>query len=169
MEQLQNILFITFSLRKQNKEYEVCCRGCREIIIPDFKKPVYIKGFIELDGKHIPVMDPGIHFRGEPTELTDSTCIVVTEHSFEYRTLLTGILVKNIDEVMNLAAGGCSPANLKRLTFNAQFIHGLSKYPEADEFLTDSHLTLSMCEKQKCLEDDFITFRDITSRGLVYA
>ena len=93
MEQLQNILFITFSLKKQNKEYEVNCRGCREIIIPDYKKPVHIKGFIELDGKHIPVVDPGIHFRGEPTELTDSTCIIVVENSFEYRMLLTGILV----------------------------------------------------------------------------
>lgn len=169
IEQIKNILFITFSLKKQSKEFEINCRGCREIIIPDFKKPVHIKGFIELDGKHIPVVDPGIHFRGEPTELTDSTCIVIVEHSYEYRILETGILVSDIEEVMNLVTGGHTSTNLKKLSFNGQFIHGLSKYPEAGEFLTDSHLTLNICKKQKYLEDDFVAFKQITSKGLVYA
>ena len=169
MEKTQNILFITFVLKKYKGEIEVNCRGCREIIIPDFKKPVHIKGLIELGGKHIPVVDPGIYFRGESTELTASTCIVVVEHSYEYRVLETGILMSDIEEVMNLVTGGYPSVNLKRLSFNGQFIHEMSKYPEAEEFLTNSHLTLNRCKEQKYLEDDFVAFKRITSRGFVYA
>lgn len=168
MEKTKNILFITFLLKQYKGEFEASCRGCREIIIPDFKKPVHIKGFIELDGKHLPVVDPGIHFRGESTELTDSTCIVIVEHIYEYRVLETGILVNNIEEVMNLVTG-CTSVKLKKLSFNGQFIHEMSKYPETGEFLADSHLKLNMCKKQKHLEDDFVAFKQITSRGLAYA
>lgn len=169
METSQNILFITFQVARQEKEYEVHCCGCREIIVPDYKKPVHIKGLMDFNHRYIPVVDPGLHFSGKSTNMTDSTCILVVSHSYEYRELETGILIQDIKEILNLAAGNYSSSALQKASYNIRFVISLSKDIEKNMFLTDCHLSMSNSEKQKRIDEDFITFKDIVTRRLVYA
>ncbi len=169
MERTQNILFITFQLARQNKEFEVRCCGCREIVVPDYKKPVHIKGLMDFNHRYIPVVDPNVNFCGRSTPITDSTCILVVSHSYEYRELETAILIRNIDEIMNLVAGSYNSDTLEHASYNIRFILGLSRNIEASRFLTECHISLSDNQRQKHLEEDFITFKDIMSRGLAYA
>lgn len=122
MEQYQNFLFITFVLQYQQNEYRARCRGCREILIPDYKTPSHIRGVIELDGKYIPVIDPRISFHGEPAELSPSACILVIEYDHEYQKRYTGVIVPDFQEVTNLVAGNYKPGTAYEPSFNVRFI-----------------------------------------------
>lgn len=169
MNNIQNLFLITFFLKRQKPDFEVRCCGCKEIIIPDYKKPVHVRGMIEFDGNYIPVIDPGIWFCGEPTQLTTSACILVVSCSYEYRKFETGILVRDTEEIMNLAAGSYKFADPRECPFNIRFILEISRNDAVNDFLADSHFKLSLCERQKRIDDDFSAFKEIASRGLSYA
>lgn len=169
MERTQNLLFITYFLKQSRPEFEVRCCGCREIVIPAYKTPVHIIGMIKSDEKFIPVIDPMIWFRGEPTRLTDSACILVVEHSYEYKQFKTAIIINDIEELMNLVAGSYERHVPKRVSFNVRFVLELYGNSPANDFLTDSHIKLRLCREQKDIEDDFAAFKELVLRGLAYA
>jgi hypothetical protein len=169
MEQIKNILFVTYLLKQSKPEFEVRCCGCREIIVPEYKTPVHIMGVIKSEENFIPVIDPRIWFRGEPTRLTNSACILIVEHSYEYRQLRTGILISDIEELMNIIAGSFEPRTSKKTTFNIRFILELPGNTAAEDFLADCHIQLDMAKERKCLEDDFAAFKKIVLRGVAYA
>ena len=169
MERLKNILFITYLLKQSKPEFEVRCCGCREIIVPEYKTPVHIMGVIKSEKNFIPVIDPRIWFRGEPTDLTTSACILIVEHLYEYQLLKTGILLHDIEELMNIITGSCEPPTTKKASFNIRFVLELAGNASAEDFLADCHIQLSMSKERKCLEDDFAAFKKIVLRGLAYA
>jgi hypothetical protein len=169
MEKIQDILFITYFLKQSKPEFELRCCGCREIIVPEYKTPVHIMGIIKLEEKFIPVMDPSIWFRGEPTRVTTSACILIIEHSYEYRQLKTGILISDFEELMNIIAGSYELRVPKKTSFNTRFVLELSGNAAAEDFLTDCHIQLSMSKEKKCVEDDFAAFKRIVLQGLAYA
>ena len=169
MEQMQNLLFITFVLDRQAREPDVRCCGCKEMMFSDHKKPTHIKGVIDIEGRYVPVIDPSIWLCGEPTRLGSGACILVIQHSFEHRQFKTGVLLQDSEEIMNLAAGAYQYGALRQTSFNMRFVLETPKSALAGKFLADSHLALSLCEEQKRMEDDFATFRKIISRGLVHA
>ena len=169
MEQIKDILFITFILEQSKPEFEVRCCGCREIITLDHKKPVHIMGLIKPEEKLIPVIDPSIWFRGEPTRLTTSSCILIVEHRYEHRQLQTGIIISDFEELMDMIAGGYKTRERKDAAFNIRFIHELPGNAESNDFLADSHIKLSLCREHKNTEDDFVAFKEIMLRGLIYA
>ena len=169
MEQIQDLLFITFVIKKLKPEFEVRCCGCREILMPEYKTPVHILGMIKSDDKFIPVMDPSIWFLGGPTRLTTSSCILIVEHNYEYRQLKTGIIISDSEELMEMAASGNEHRLLKNSTFNIRFIRELSGNAAARDFLADSHKKLNMCWEQRRTDDDFTAFKEIVLRGLAYA
>ena len=168
MGQIQNILFITYFLKQAKLEFEVRCCGCREIIIPEYKTPVHIVGLIKIEEKLIPVIDPSIWFRGKPTGLSTSACILIVEHSYEYRQLKTGILISDIEELTNVITGSFEHRAKKKASFNIRFILELPRNAVAEDFLNDCHVRLSMSKEKKCLEDDFTAFKKVVSRGLTY-
>jgi hypothetical protein len=169
MKQIQDILFTTFILEKSKPEFEVRCCGCREIIIPEYKKPAHIIGLINSEEEVVPVIDPSIWYRGEPTRLTTSSCILIVEHGYEHRQLQTGIIISDFTELMEMIAGGYETSARKDAAFNIRFIRELSGNAESNDFLADSHIKLRLCREHKNNEDDFNAFKEIMLRGLVYA
>ena len=165
MEQMQNLLYITFVLDQQARESDIRCCGCKEMMFSDHKKPTHVKGVIEFEGHYV----PSVWLCGEPTRLSHCACILVVRHSFEYRQFKTGILIQDSEEIMNLAAGAYKHGVLKQTSFNMRFVLEIPKSSFANKFLANSHLALSLCEEQKRMDDDFATFRRIISRGLVHA
>lgn len=169
MEPIHNILFVTFVLNRRQRDLDVRCCGCKDIMVSDYKKPTHLKGTIEFEGQIIPVVDPSTWFCGEPTRLTGSACILIVEHSFECRQFKTGVLVPDTEEIMNLAAGSYVSGTMKGTSFNTRFVLDIPKNTFANRFLADSHVALSLCERKKLMDDDFETFREIVARGLVHA
>jgi hypothetical protein len=169
MEHIHNFLFITFVLNLQGRELDVRCCGCKELMFSDHKKPTYIKGVIEYEGRYVPVIDPSIWLCGEATRLSHCACILVIQHSYDHRQFKTGIFIQDSEEIMNLAAGAYKHGALKGTTFNMRFVLEIPKSAFAKKFLADSHSALNLCEEQKRTEDDFATFKRLISRGLIHA
>jgi hypothetical protein len=123
MKLTQNPLFITYYLKRDTSALEVICRGCEELVFFDYDLPSYIKGMIKLDGDYILVLDPNIYFREHQSKLNNLTCIFVFEHVYEYRNCRTSIIIEDIDEIMNFAAGTYSDSSCAApKTFNMSFI-----------------------------------------------
>lgn len=167
MEQTQNLLFIVYLLVQNGRSHEVRCRGCREIVIPDYKTPTHIRGMIEFDGRLIPVIDPGQFFHNKPVRITNAACILIIEHDHQCRSRRTGILIEDIEEIMNLAAGNYRTKVLRPSTFNMRFVLNLFEKVVMNELLSDTHMALDLCEREKQAELDFTTFRDIVSKSFI--
>ena len=97
--------YLTFSLA--GEEYGIGILKVKEIIgmmpitiVP--QTPPYIKGVINLRGKVIPVIDLRFKFLMNAADYTERTCIIVVEITAAGRTILMGIVVDSVSEVLNI-------------------------------------------------------------------
>lgn len=68
--------------------------------------PSFVKGVINLRGKVIPVIDLRLKFGLAEVEYTQRTCIIVVQVKGESGNIsLTGIIVDEVSEAVNIAAG----------------------------------------------------------------
>jgi len=99
--------YLTFMLG--HEEFAIKVMKVREIMrIQDVtavpQTPDYVKGVINLRGKVIPVVDLRLKFCMPAGEYTQRTCIIVVQVQAGSISLLTGIVVDEVSEVLNLAA-----------------------------------------------------------------
>jgi purine-binding chemotaxis protein CheW len=97
--------YLTFSLEKE--EYGIGILKVKEIIgmmpiTPVPRTPEYVKGVINLRGKVIPVLDLRAKFEMPSIPYTERTCIIVVEIDSETATILIGIVVDSVSEVLNI-------------------------------------------------------------------
>ena len=123
--------------------------GCRELVIPGYKRLSYIMGMIRFEENYIPVIDPNIYYRSQPTQLTNLACILVIEHIHECQNHQTGIILEDIKEIMNLATGNYKNMALKTSPFNIRFILKLLKRADTYKLLSDTHISINLHEQQK--------------------
>jgi len=100
--------YLTFLLGRE--EFAIRVLKVREIMgIQDItavpQTPAYVKGVINLRGKVIPVVDLRLKFSLPEAEYTQRTCIIVVQVQQGGVSLHTGIVVDEVSEVLNLAAG----------------------------------------------------------------
>jgi hypothetical protein len=98
-------LLIVFVFSNNNGIRRVRCRGCREILPPARPVPEHIRGTVELDGQRVPMIDAGIWVYAEQTPIDSCTCILIADRPWKSKRLLGGVLIPDIEEVMQLAAG----------------------------------------------------------------
>src|SRR5215469_4122603 len=67
--------------------------------------PAYMKGVINLRGRVIPVVDLRLKFGLPEVAYTQRTCIIVVQVAKEGQSLVMGIVVDAVAEVLNLTAG----------------------------------------------------------------
>lgn len=168
MDNIQDLLFLTYQLNQDGHELDVGYYGCREIVIPDYKRPSYIRGMIEFEGKYIPVIDPSIYYRSQPTRLTNLSCILVVKHVYQCRNHQTGIILEDIEEIINLATGNYKTMAMRSLSFNIRFVVRILKKANACKLLSDTHISINLCEQQKQANADFVAFSEIVTRELAY-
>lgn len=99
--------YLTFLLGRE--EFAIQVLKVREIVgIQDITAvphtPGCVKGVINLRGKVIPVVDLRLKFGLPEMDYTQRTCIVVVQVQSESISLLMGIVVDEVSEVLNLAA-----------------------------------------------------------------
>ncbi|MGA2136651.1 MAG: chemotaxis protein CheW [Bryobacteraceae bacterium] len=101
--------YLAFHLGRE--EFAIQVLKVREIMgIQDItavpQTPPHVKGVINLRGKVIPVVDLRLKFGLPEIDYTQRTCIIVVQvHGADGSTALTGIVVDEVSEAVNIAIG----------------------------------------------------------------
>lgn len=122
--------YLTFTLA--GEEYGIGILKVKEIIgmmvvtmVP--QTPDYVKGVINLRGKVIPVMDLRLKFSLAAMDYTERTCIIVVEIAREGRSVLIGIVVDSVSEVLNIKSGEIEDTPNFGSQLNTDYILGMAK------------------------------------------
>ena len=99
--------YLVFHLDKE--EFAIQVQKVREIMgVQDITQvpqtPPHVKGVINLRGKVIPIVDLRLKFSMEAIEYTHRTCIVVVQVTAAQGSMLTGVVVDGVAEVLQVAA-----------------------------------------------------------------
>ena len=132
--------YLTFALAQE--EYGLEILKVREIIgyidvttVP--QTPPYVKGVINLRGQVIPVVDLRTKFGMPAADVTGLTCIIVVEIAGEGHTFNTGIVVDQVQEVLDIPGAHIEEAPQFGATVNTDFILGMGKIGDSVKILLD--------------------------------
>ena len=132
--------YLTFVL--ENEEYGISINHVREIIgmmsvttVP--RTPEFIRGVINLRGKVIPVVDLRIRFGMERIETTDRTCIIIVEVMKDNDTVIMGIVVDSVSEVLTIKAEDIEDAPSFGTQLDTRYIRGMAKLEGGVKILLD--------------------------------
>ena len=138
--------YLTFFLEEE--EYGIGILKVKEIIgmmaitsVP--RTPEYVKGVINLRGKVIPVIDLRSKFDLESIEYTERTCIIVVEIDSEASTVLIGIVVDAVSEVINIKEEEIEETPTFGTKLNTDYILGMAKMEGGVKILLNIDKVLS--------------------------
>jgi len=132
--------YLTFNLDKE--EYGIGILKIKEIIgmmpiTPVPRTPECVKGVINLRGKVIPVIDLRLKFGMAEIGYTDRTCIIVVEVEGDSGTLLVGILVDSVSEVLNIKGDHIEDTPTFGTGLSTDYISGMAKTEGGVKILLD--------------------------------
>ncbi|MCF6246032.1 MAG: chemotaxis protein CheW [Desulfobacula sp.] len=141
--------YLTFSL--VDEEYGIGIIQIKEIIgmmpitsVP--RTPEFVKGVINLRGKVIPVIDLRLRFDMEPSDYTERTCIIVVEIEGKDNTVIIGIVVDSVSEVLNINEQDIEQAPSFGTKLNTNYILGMAKTEGGIKILLDIDSVLTSDE-----------------------
>jgi purine-binding chemotaxis protein CheW len=125
--------YLTFKIATE--EYGLEILKVQEIIgIMDVtrvpKTPEFVRGVINLRGKVIPVIDLRLKFGLESIEDTDMTCIIVVQIASADQSMITGIIVDEVYEVLDIEGGQIENSPSFGASVDTAFILGMGKVGE---------------------------------------
>ena len=105
--------YLTFRIGEESFGVDVL--KIREIIrmqkiTPVPQMPTHVRGVINLRGKVIPVFDLRAKFNLPPGEADSRNCIVVVQAQSAATTVIVGLIVDAVEEVINIQQNQCEPA-----------------------------------------------------------
>jgi len=122
--------YLTFSLA--GEEYGIGILKVKEIIgmmpittVP--RTPEFVKGVINLRGKVIPVVDLRLKFGMEEKEYMERTCIIVVEIKSQGGSVLIGIVVDSVSEVLNIKGNDIEETPTFGAKLDTDYILGMAK------------------------------------------
>jgi len=132
--------YLTFTLAEE--EYGIGILRIKEIIgmmpittIP--QTPEFVKGVINLRGKVIPVVDLRLRFGMGSIDYTERTCIIVVEIDAQAGTVMIGIVVDAVSEVLNIKAEDIEETPTFGTKLNTEYILGMAKMEGSVKILLD--------------------------------
>jgi purine-binding chemotaxis protein CheW len=138
--------YLTFSLAEE--EYGIGILKIKEIIgmmpittVP--RTPEFVKGVINLRGKVIPVMDLRMRFGMKEIDYTERTCIVVVEIEGASGTVMIGVVVDSVSEVLNIKGEDVEETPTFGANLNTDYILGMAKMEGGVKILLDIDQVLS--------------------------
>jgi len=138
-----------------------------ELIKLDYKKPTHIRGVIEFNSLYIPVIDLGILLLGRPSSFSNLSCMLIVPHLWEHQQYYTGIVIEDIDEIMELAFSEPGIESLRDVSVNVRFVLDMRKSPGAESWLYENHRMLEMCRNENQHEQDYIAFKRKSSEKML--
>lgn len=141
--------YLTFVIGKE--EFGVAVLKVREIMgIQDItavpQTPSYLKGVINLRGKVIPVIDLRLKFGLPSIDYTQRTCIIVVQVKSGSTTLLMGIVVDEVSEVLTMAAADIEDTPDFGANVSTNYILGMAKIKDKVKILLDINEVLTTQE-----------------------
>jgi len=138
--------YLTFTMA--NEEYGIGILKVKEIIgmmsittVP--QTPEFVKGVINLRGKVIPIMDLRLRFGMEETDYTERTCIIVVEIEGQSGSVMIGIVVDSVSEVLNIKGEEIEDTPTFGTKLNTDYILGMAKIGGGVKILLDIDKVLS--------------------------
>ena len=138
--------YLTFSLAEE--EYGIGILKIKEIIgmmpittVP--RTPEFVKGVINLRGKVIPVMDLRLRFGMKEIDYSERTCIVVVEIEGTSGTVMIGVVVDSVSEVLNIKGEDVEETPTFGAKMNTDYILGMAKMEGGVKILLDIDRVLS--------------------------
>ena len=138
--------YLTFTLAEE--EYGIGILKIKEIIgmlpitsVP--QTPDFVKGVINLRGKVIPVIDLRLRFGMGEIDYTERTCIIVVEIDGQAGTVLIGIVVDSVSEVLNIKGEDVENTPTFGTKLNTEYILGMAKMEGGVKILLDINRVLS--------------------------
>ena len=132
--------YLTFMLEEET--YGIGILKVKEIIgmmpvtsVP--RTPEFVKGVINLRGKVIPVVDLRLKFAMDSISYTDRTCIIVVEIDSESGTVLIGIVVDAVSEVLNIKEEEIEETPAFGTKLDTGYILGMAKMEGGVKILLD--------------------------------
>ena len=132
--------YLTFTLAEE--EYGIGILKIKEIIgmlpitsVP--QTPDFVKGVINLRGKVIPVMDLRLRFGMPSIDYSERTCIIVVEIDGNSGTILIGIVVDAVSEVLNIKGDDIEKTPTFGAKLNTDYILGMAKMEGGVKILLD--------------------------------
>lgn len=122
--------YLTFTLADES--YGIGILKVKEIIgmmpiTPVPRTPDFITGVINLRGKVIPIIDLRLKFSMNCKAYTERTCIIVVEVDSEDQTILIGIIVDTVSEVMNISRNQIEQSPDFGTRLDTDYIMGMAK------------------------------------------
>ncbi len=146
--------YLTFSLA--GEEYGIGILRVKEIIgmmavthVP--QTPGFVKGVINLRGKVIPVVDLRLRFALEAAACTERTCIIVVEVAGANGSVMMGIVVDAVSEVLNIRGADIEDTPTFGVRLNTDYILGMAKAAGGIKILLDIDKVLN--------SEDLVTIR----------
>ena len=141
--------YLTFQLA--NEEFGIRVLKVREIMgIQDItavpQTPAHIKGVINLRGKVVPVVDLRLKFELAAAEYTQRTCIIVTQVQGDSGSMMMGIVVDGVSEVLNLTASEIEDTPDFGESVGGGYLLGMAKAKGRVKILLDIDKVLSTQE-----------------------
>jgi purine-binding chemotaxis protein CheW len=132
--------YLTFLLA--GEEYGIGILKVKEIIgmmaittVP--RTPGFVKGVINLRGKVIPVLDLRLKFGMEEMAYTERTCVVVVEMRSQGGSVLIGIVVDAVSEVLNVKGNDIEDTPIFGARLDTDCILGMVKINGGVKILLD--------------------------------
>jgi purine-binding chemotaxis protein CheW len=148
--------YLTFTLSQE--EYGIEILKVREIIgymeitcVP--RTPNYMKGVINLRGQVIPVLDLRMRFDMPEAEVTDQTCIIVAEINQQGRRFNAGLIVDQVQEVLDISSENIEDAPQFGTSVQMDFILGIGKVGSTIKILLDIDKVLGHDSAQLIMTD----------------
>ncbi len=132
--------YLTFNLSGELQAVEVS--SVREVLemmpltrLP--KTPPFLKGVINVRESVVPVVDLRLRLGLEDLEDTVETCIVVLELEGADRTVVIGVRVDSVEEVVEITDENIEPPPRFGLQLDTEFIKGIGKKDDRFIILLD--------------------------------
>jgi purine-binding chemotaxis protein CheW len=141
--------YLVFHLGEE--EFGIQVQKVREIMgVQDITQvpqtPPYVKGVINLRGKVIPVVDLRLKFDMPVVEYTHRTCIIVVQVSGGRGSMLMGIVVDGVAEVLNIAGADVEDTPSFGRDVEIPYVMGLAKLKGKVKILLDIDQVMSARE-----------------------
>jgi len=146
--------YLTFRLAQE--EYGLEILKVQEIIgimpvtrVP--KMPSFVRGIVNLRGKLIPVLDMREKFGLPRQDDTEKTCFIVVQVKSVDQTLVIGVIVDNVSEVLNVQDSQIEAAPSIGTQMDTDFILGIGKIGDRVVILLDIDKVVTQLETKELL------------------
>ncbi|MCK9170554.1 MAG: chemotaxis protein CheW [Treponema sp.] len=143
---LNGARFLSFTL--DSESYCIDILKIKELmgmtaITPLPRTPAFIRGVINLRGQIIPVIDLRLKFGLDFRAYTKRTCIIVVEVVSEGASMLLGVVVDSIQDVVSIPEEKLSKIPYINARIKSEYIRGVAGTPEGMKIVLDVLKVLS--------------------------